>query len=201
GFNPNIVVAGYKKELLLNHLEGNNAVEIAVQEEQKGTAHAVMQVTPLKDKLKENLIVLMGDVPLLSQKTIQQLVDVHTKNNAIITVLTAQTEEPSGYGRILKNSKGNVVGIVEEKDCTAEEREIKEINSGIYIFNTSYLFDNLSKINNVNKQNEFYLTDIVKIASDEGQVISSFCVDDVMEITGVNSINDLEQLQNHLNNQ
>ena len=132
-----VVVIGYKYKLLENHLKSYN-VELAYQLHQKGTGHAVIKTKSFFENYKGNILILSGDVPLLTKSTLEELYNHHIKNQAYATVLTAELEDATGYGRIIKNSIGNLKKIVEHKDATDEEKKVNEINSGIYIFSVSY---------------------------------------------------------------
>ncbi len=192
---PNIVIVGHKKDDVMQHLSKRKNILFAVQEEQKGTAHAVEQAEPFQNKLADTVCVLMGDVPLLKAETISHLLAHHHEKNAVVSILSACFENPFGYGRIVCNNKGDVLKIVEEKDCTDKERKIKKINSGIYCFQTSFLFDKIKTIENENKQAEFYLTDMVEIAVKEGKTVSEYTVANNIEVAGVNSAEDLRTLE------
>jgi UDP-N-acetylglucosamine pyrophosphorylase len=188
-----ITIVGFQRESVYTHLETvAPAVEFAVQDPQLGTGHAVMQAEPFLRRYEGDVIVLSGDVPILRKETIQKLIDYHRDNNAAGTILTAQLEDPTGYGRILRSKSGYVVGIMEHKDATDEQRTIKEINSGIYIFDTRYLFLALQHINPHNAQNEYYLTDVFGHFWKQKLVVAAMLTDDANEIRGVNT---LEQLQ------
>lgn len=188
-----ITIVGFQRESVYTHLETvAPAVEFAVQDPQLGTGHAVMQAEPFLRRYEGDCIVLSGDVPILRKETIQKLIDYHRDNNAAGTILTAQLEDPTGYGRILRSKSGYVVGIMEHKDATDEQRSIKEINSGIYIFDTRYLFTALQHINPHNAQNEYYLTDVFGHFWKQKLVVAAMMTDDANEIRGVNT---LEQLQ------
>ncbi|HTR81271.1 MAG TPA: sugar phosphate nucleotidyltransferase [Bacteroidota bacterium] len=188
-----ITVVGFQRESVIAHVRKvSPMVEFAVQDPQLGTGHAIMQAKmPLHD-FEGNVLVLSGDVPLLRQESANDLITFHHTSQAVATILTADLEEPTGYGRILRDEAGHVVGIVEEKDATPAQRKVQEINSGIYIFDSVRLFEALSHINAKNAQGEYYLTDVfgyfwaqhLKVAAKKGAQFN--------ELRGINT---LEQLQ------
>ncbi|MEL1134836.1 bifunctional UDP-N-acetylglucosamine diphosphorylase/glucosamine-1-phosphate N-acetyltransferase GlmU [Desulfitobacterium sp. THU1] len=160
-------------------------VEIVVQEEQLGTGHAIMQVIPHCHEV-DHIIVLSGDQPLIRPETLQKLMDVHRSSQAAATILTAAFANPFGLGRIIK--EGDVfLRVVEEKDATAEERLIKEINTGTYCFNVAKLREALKNITPKNVQGEYYLTDVFALFHSQGDVVQTYCTEDVHEALGINS--------------
>lgn len=179
-----ITVVGHGAEKVKSELEGR--CEFVLQEEQLGTGHAVLQAKERLSKEKGHTLVVCGDTPLLTAETIQALVDKHIEENAKVTVLTAVTENPEGYGRVIRNDKGYVEKIVEHKDATPEERKVKEINTGTYCFDNESLFQALEKVTNENAQGEYYLPDVIEILKNEGQRVSAFCTEDFSETLGVN---------------
>lgn len=184
------VVIGHGGETVQAALSGSDIVWVK-QAEQKGTAHAVMQALPyLEDH--SPVLVLYGDVPLIRVETLKQLI-VSSENG--LAVLTAQAKNPQGYGRIVRNHEGRFTRITEEKDATDIEKNITEINTGILIAPTASLRHWLSRIENHNAQGEYYLTDIVGLATAEGVVVKSFCVEDFHQTEGVNNKRQLAQLE------
>ncbi|MFZ0388929.1 MAG: sugar phosphate nucleotidyltransferase [Calditrichia bacterium] len=186
-----VVIIGHKKEMVMEALKSRN-VEFIVQAEQLGTGHAVQQTAALFKEYEGDVLVLSGDVPLLSPATLQQLLDIHQKERPIASLLTAELDDPSGYGRILRNRGGFVERIVEHKDADEVVRKIKEINVGIYIFKAKPLFETLPQINNENSQGEYYLPDVVKIYVDRGEKVAAVVAVHPDETHG---INDVEQLK------
>ncbi|AKP67084.1 bifunctional UDP-N-acetylglucosamine diphosphorylase/glucosamine-1-phosphate N-acetyltransferase GlmU [Companilactobacillus ginsenosidimutans] len=158
----------------------------ALQEEQLGTAHAVLQAEKdLGDKDGMTLIV-SGDTPLFTADTFQKLFDYHEKQNAAVSILTAHAQDPFGYGRIIRDQKGNVSKVVEQKDASEEEKAIQEINTGVYCFDNKMLFENLHSVNNDNAQGEYYLPDVVSILKSQGEKIVAYQMSDLSESLGVN---------------
>lgn len=189
GSENNILILGHKKEEIINVLE---EVDYVVQGEQLGTGHAVMQA---HDKLKDHkgtVMVLCGDTPLLKEETLENLYKEHKKSGAVTTILTSIYENPFGYGRIVKDGD-DVLAIVEEKDATEEQRKIKEVNAGVYCFESKELLDALSKITNDNKNGEYYLTDVIGINVSQGKKVKTFILEDKNEILGINSKVELEK--------
>lgn len=184
-----VIVVGYKKEMVIEAL--GNDYTYAVQEEQKGTGHAVQMTAPEFEGYDGDVIILYGDMPLFQEETYQKLLEEHQKQGADCTILTSVTDEKMAYGRIIRKD-GNIVDIVEEKDCNPEQKEIKELNVGVYAFKAPALFENLSKLKNDNAQGEYYLTDIPKILISEGHRIASYTTYNSEEIHGVNTPEDLE---------
>ena len=190
-----VIVAGYKREMVFESL--GDKYTYAVQEEQKGTGHAVMMAKDAFEGYTDDVIILYGDMPLLKKDTYKNLISAHKQSGADCTILTATTEESLPYGRIIRVD-GNVTDIVEDKDCTPEQKKIKELNVGVYVFKAPSLFSNLDKLKNNNAQGEYYLTDIPKILIEQGKKISSYTTTDVSEIMGVNTPDDLLFCENIL---
>ncbi len=186
-------VVGFKKELVINHINNPN-IEYIEQKKQLGTGHAVLQLdNPLYGK-NGHLLILYGDVPNIKHSTLSPIVDEHIKENADVTMITAILEDPTGYGRIIRDQSGNLIKIVEEKDCNKSEKAIKEINPGIYIFKISKLFKNLKKVKSNNESKEYYLTDVIELINNSGTVKTKK-IDNPKEIMGINTIKQLELLQ------
>jgi bifunctional UDP-N-acetylglucosamine pyrophosphorylase/glucosamine-1-phosphate N-acetyltransferase len=185
GCTRKIVVVGSGREnveIYLSKLE----VTFVHQAERLGSGHAVM-VCDEEIHPDEDVLILCGDTPLIQGKTLQKLIDAHKKNNNACTVLTAELEEPFGYGRIVRDASGNVLKIVEEKDADTAVKQIKEINSGIYCFKGDLLKTYLKKIDNNNSQNEYYLTDMLELLNAAGFPVGTAVVDDFDDLRGVNS--------------
>lgn len=195
-----ITVVGNKREIVMHYLRDTfgDDVVFAVQEEQFGTGHAVLQTEELLSGFDGEVLVLSGDVPILTEKTMLELVDLHYRSKAIATVLTAKIDDPTGYGRIIHFPDGSVECIVEEKDASAEQKRINEINSGIYLFNGKELFKALHHVNANNSQHEYYLTDVLGYFADHGMKISALVARDFNEIRGVNTPEQLSEIESLL---
>jgi len=189
------IVVGYKKDLVINLIPEKENIIFIEQKEQLGTGHAVMMCKEAFQGFFGVIFILCGDVPLLRHQTLEKMLKQHILNNANCTVLTAIMEDPAMYGRIVRNKQGNVDGIVEFKDADDSIRKIKEINTGIYCFNAADLFNALSKIDNNNKQQEYYLTDTIKILNSCGKKVISVVLEDLLEVSGINSREQLQALE------
>lgn len=177
-------VLGHESELVSRHLGAS--VGTVIQEEQLGTGHAVKQFESQLQDLDGQTIVICGDTPLISAETISGFVAHHNNTGAKATVLTAHTNTPYGYGRIIRNSAGTVNHIVEEKDATVEERTVGEINTGTFIFDNKALFGALKSVTNDNAQGEYYLPDVLKILREENETVEAFLCENIDETIGIN---------------
>ena len=182
-----LFVVGYKKEQIEEYFKDN--VDYIEQSVQMGTGHAIM-IT--KDYINEedNVLILCGDTPLIKKETIKRLIDENSKKDAVI--LTSIVDNPYGYGRIVKDSKGNFDKIVEEKDATNEQKNIQEINAGMYLVKGTLIKENIEKLTNDNSQKEYYLTDLFELLKKQNKDIATFLIDK-QEILGVNSRVQLEE--------
>jgi len=178
-----VVVTGHGAETVEALLDG---VEYVRQDRQLGTGHAVMCA---RDALEPtgSLVVLSGDSPLIRPQTISALVAARERSGAAVAVLTAHMDDPTGYGRIVRDAEGGVARIVEQKDCTPEQCAIDEVNTGTYCFEAAALFEHLDRLGTDNAQGEFYLTDMVALFEEEGLAVAALTVDDPLETLGVNS--------------
>jgi bifunctional UDP-N-acetylglucosamine pyrophosphorylase/glucosamine-1-phosphate N-acetyltransferase len=173
----------------------DNRIKFAYQDEQLGTGHAIMQTQEHLKNFEGNVLILSGDVPLLKYETVTKFMDYHNSNNFKASLISAIFENPYGYGRIIRDKDGTFTDIIEEKDSSAEVRKIKEINSGIYIVDCKLLFEALKTIKTDNSQGEYYLTDIFDYFRDNGIKTGAIPVDNSIEITGVNTIEQLKELE------
>ena len=160
--------------------------EYVLQQEQLGTAHAVQQAEGQLGDLEGTTIVVCGDTPLIRSETMDALIEHHKKSEAKATILTAVTENPTGYGRIIRAENGQVLRNVEQKDATVEEQQVTEINTGTYCFDNKSLFEALKKVRNDNAQGEYYLPDVIGILQGEGALVSAYATDDFSETLGIN---------------
>ena len=195
GVGQPIVVLGYQGEAVREALQHVPGVQFAWQREQLGTGHAVQMALPLLEKEEDDVLILYGDVPCLSLATLQHLRVVHETAKNTLTLLTAVLDDPKWYGRIIKDNKKQLLAIREAKDANAKELQIKEINSGIMLVQSSFLRTALQQLVPKNQQGEYYLTDIVEIAVQERKRVGTVIVDDSREIQGVNSLEELEEAQ------
>jgi bifunctional UDP-N-acetylglucosamine pyrophosphorylase/glucosamine-1-phosphate N-acetyltransferase len=180
------LVIGHQADALRAALLTHSNLSFVVQEPQLGTAHALLTTAPAFRGATGTLVMLSGDVPLLSAKTLKTLIDRHESAGAAVTVVTAIVDEPQGYGRIVRSGQ-QIARIVEDRDASPAEREIHEINSGIYAFTLDGLFEALSDIASENAQGEYYLPDIVALYRKRGLGVETMTVDDADEIRGINS--------------
>lgn len=192
GVSDIVAVVGYQKEEVMAVL--GDTVKYAFQEEMLGTGHAVMQAKEYLQGKKGRVLVLNGDVPLLRPETLNKLLEKSIENKEYATLLTAIYDNPYGYGRIIRDEGGNVSAIVEEKDTTEDQKEIKEINAGIYCFDIEELMSALDEIKPNNSQGEYYITDVIEIMNKKGLKTGAVVVEDNTEILGVNDRIQLEML-------
>jgi UDP-N-acetylglucosamine diphosphorylase/glucosamine-1-phosphate N-acetyltransferase len=195
---PIISIIGYGRDAVSAYLsEKFPEAKIAIQEEQLGTGHAVQQAERELDGFNGDLLILSGDVPLLTSKTASRLIEHHRECKEAATVLTVHMPNPTGYGRILRNEKGRLKTIVEERDATPEERKIEEVNTGIYVFNSDVLFNVLKRIDRKNAQGEYYLTDTFKLIIEQfgPDAVAVVSTNDPIEVSGVNTKEQLAALE------
>lgn len=191
-----VVVIGYKKDMVIDTVPANDKIKFVEQIEQNGTGHAVMVTEKEFKEFRGDIFVLCGDVPLLRHQTLKKMLQHHRKKNAACTVLTAVMNDALRYGRIVRNKDNNVQRIVEFKDATDQEKQIMEINTGIYCFDAQSLFLALEKVTNNNNQKEYYLTDTLEILNKEKKLVTSVILEDMIEASGVNSRKQLSDLEN-----
>lgn len=194
GSSKIVLIVGHEKELVIESTK-NRDVEYVFQEQQLGTGHAVQQAESQLVNFNGHVLILSGDVPLLTTNTLKNLIDLHKRNNPIASLLTANMEDPAGYGRIIRNKDGFVSKIVEHKDADERILKIKEINVGIYLFKSKELLNTLPLLKNDNKQNEYYLPDVVKIYVDRGEKVAAQLSVDVNETHGINNEDQLKEAE------
>lgn len=193
GVKEVITVVGYQKEQIEEVLA--DSVKYAVQEEQLGTGHAVMQAAKLLEGRKGKVLVLNGDHPIMRPETLKKLVDVSNARGESATILTMVHDDILPYGKIIHDRDGRIQEIIEHKDCTVEQQQyIKEVNLGMYCFDIEELLKALKELKNDNAQKEYYLTDVIKIMYDKGLRTGSIVVSDNAEVLGVNDRMDLQVL-------
>lgn len=184
GVNDIVVILGHESDVVKERLPRDSM--IAMQTEQLGTGHAVkMAKEYINDE--DTIVVLCGDTPLIKEDTLKRLFAYHLENEYHATVLTTKVDNPTGYGRIIRDNNEDLLKIVEQKDANEEEKAVKEINSGIYCFNGKSLRESLDLIDNNNAQGEYYLTDTIYIMRDRGQKVGAYNGSTIEELMGVNS--------------
>ena len=186
-----IIVVGYKSGMVVDSLDDRSLIFVK-QKQQLGTGHAVMQCQSHID-IDSDVLVLYGDVPFITSATLSQLIISHRAERNDASILSSTLPDPTGYGRIIRDNSGNFIKIKEEKDANDEERKITEINTGICIFKGSALNDYITKLNNNNSQNEFYLTDIFSLLLNSGRSIGSTKLTNFREAIGINTQKELTE--------
>lgn len=194
GIKRTIVVIGHHGEEV-EALYSKGEVEFAWQQERLGTGHAVRQAGPLLQALQEQVLVLLGDAPCVRPQTIRDLLQLHNDSQAAATILSAEVDDPTGYGRIVRAADGSVDRIVEHRDADERIRAIREINSGMIAFRSELLWKYLERVGNDNVQGEYYLTDVISLLRDAGQKVMAHVAPDPREVLGVNSPDDLRLLE------
>lgn len=196
------VVVGHQAEAVdaavRSGVKTDDLVEFILQREQRGTGDAVMSARDALAGADSVLLILSGDVPLVREETLRKLLDHHNDSGATCSLLTVKLENPSGYGRIVRDDQSRFSRIVEQKDANADEKLIREINSGIYCFDTAKLFEALSQVKPTNQQQEYYLTDAPAILLAAGEKIEIFLTHDQREVSGINSRAELAEFENLL---
>jgi len=187
-----LVVVGHQRERVKAAFAGAG-VEWVEQVEQCGTGHAVIRAAPALAGFAGTLLVVCGDTPLLRAATLHELLEGHAASGAAVTVLSMRVPEPRGYGRILRDGQGGLAAIVEERDATAEQRRIDEVNSGIYAFRYPALAETLSSLTARNAQGEYYLTDTVALMGERGLGTAVVCAGDHRELLGINTVEQLAE--------
>ena len=193
-----VAVVGHQADAVRRVCERFGACCV-VQEPQLGTGHAVAQTETVLRAFTGDVLVLCGDVPLLRTTTLRRLLDAHRQQQAALTILTTHLDNPMGYGRVMRNDRGHVVGIVEERDATPSQRAVCEVNSGVYCLQAPFLFAALPGVGRNNAQGEQYLTDVVGLAVADGRPVARLATEPE-EILGVNTPADLVHLETLLRN-
>jgi len=200
GANPVHVVVGFGKDRLMEALRDDH-VSFVEQLEQLGTGHAAQCFARACPTPPAHLLVICGDTPLLSRETLQAMVETHLREKPACTMMTLDMAEPGGYGRILRDSASNVIGIREAKDCTPEQKNIREVNLAIYLFNGPELYKRLFNLTNRNNQKEYYLTDMVEMLTADGLRVLAVHERDEQSTLGINSRADLATVSGILRRQ
>ncbi len=190
-----VLVVGHGADLVRQTL--GDEVEYVTQAQQLGTGHALLQARAALEGRAEAILSLYGDMPLLTRETLQRLVATHQANDAAITMLTAISDDSMAFGRVLRDESGQVQRVVEEVDCTPEQKKIKELNCGIYCFRADWLWPRLPQIS-LSRKGEYYLTDMVEMATREGYRVEAIVLDDVREVIGINDRTQLAWAENVL---
>ncbi|MFH1897213.1 MAG: sugar phosphate nucleotidyltransferase [Candidatus Desantisbacteria bacterium] len=200
GIKKRVIVLGHQREQVAEFLK-YRGVEIAIQERPLGTGDAVKSAEQFFDKYTGDVLILSGDTPLISKNTVKRLVEVHHGSAAEATILTATMQNPTGYGRIIKDNEGYILRIVEERDADSKEKAIKTVNTGTYCFKAAALFSALKMVSSSNAQNEYYLTDVFEIINSQGGKIASVSADSPVEVMGINSRKELAVAEFHMRRQ
>lgn len=195
-----ITVVGYLSDYVINSIKSHhnveNQIEFVYQHEQKGTGHAVMQAKQILTTLNPELtLILCGDTPLITSDILNNLITTHQNNNYAATVLTTTIENPKGYGRIIRNNDNTLLQIIEERDADLETKKITEVNSGIYVFSTNMLLKVIDKLEDNNSQNEYYLTDTIKLLNNLNYKVGIYHESDSTLILGINNRFELLQVE------
>lgn len=184
--HKNVVVVGFANELVKEALK-DFKIDFALQEKRLGTGHAVLCTKSQFEECDGDVLVLVGDAPLLTRATLEKLIDRHRHQDASATVLTTKMKRPGGYGRILRHQDHTVLSIVEDKDANIYEKKITEINTGTYVFDCKDLFEALAKVEPNNEQGEYYLTDVIHIMVNEKKRVEAYISKDPAETMGINN--------------
>jgi UDP-N-acetylglucosamine diphosphorylase/glucosamine-1-phosphate N-acetyltransferase len=189
-----VAIIGHKREQVRDHLDGRG-VQFVVQDPPLGTGHAVLQAEPVLAGFVGDIVVLSGDVPLIQRKTLARLIEIHQQRRNAATVLTTIAENPTGYGRIVRDEAGAFKGIVEEREASAAIRQITEVNSGVYVFDSTQLFDYLKQVRPDNRKGEYYLTDLIEIMIRSGRHVEAHSLADFWEVRGINTKQELRDAE------
>ncbi len=190
-----IVVVGFGKDQVIEHLSKYIGLEFVEQDKQLGTGHAVQMTYQKLKEFEGNILVLNGDVPLISSESLKSFLDYHNKSGCGATVMTAEYDNPEGYGRIIRNTEGRLERIVEQKDASIEELSVNEINTGIIVFKSEPLFKFIFNLRSDNAQRELYITDMIEILSKNNVVLEAWKNPNSQETYGVNRPEQLKTLE------
>lgn len=197
----NVVVVGCGSDEVEKYLKNFDNVSCVLQKEQLGTGHAVSMALDYLKNYTGTVLVTCGDTPLLKSSTLAKMIEYHEQGNFDVTVMSAILDNPFGYGRIVRGASGNVDKIVEQKDCSDNQKQIKEINAGVYCFNWASVKNCFKELKNDNAQGEYYLTDVIFWANSKNKRTSAFTIDDENEILGINSRVQLAQATQIMKNE
>jgi bifunctional UDP-N-acetylglucosamine pyrophosphorylase/glucosamine-1-phosphate N-acetyltransferase len=200
GLDHTYLIVGHQREKVAGLVAGYG-VTCVVQEQQLGTGHAVLCAERELSAAGTTVLILSGDVPLIRAESLQAMLASHAENKPALTLMTTMLDFPANYGRIVRDSQGGLLEIVEEKDATPAQKTIREINAGIYCAEVPFLFEALKKVGNDNQQGEIYLTDIVKIAIDMGHDVDIYTGPGGAELLGINSRSELAAANKYLQHQ
>ena len=181
-----IVVVGFQADLVQDKFKAEDVIFV-LQKEQLGTGHAVLAARPALQGFHGSVLILSGDVPLLTEETVRRFLKAHRSRQAALSIMTVELENPKGYGRVFRNADGSLLRITEDKDLKPGEEKVREINTGIYCVDADFLFSALPRVTPQNAQKEYYLTDIVAQASAEEERVFPFLVNDSREVMGINT--------------
>jgi UDP-N-acetylglucosamine diphosphorylase/glucosamine-1-phosphate N-acetyltransferase len=198
-----IPIIGFQREIVSSFIEhyNNPTISCIVQEEQLGTGHAVNQAAHIFNDFSGYILILTGDTPLIKTSTLQTFINNFRTFpvDLAAATLSSFTSNPFGYGRIVRSEHGDFIGIIEEKDATDDQKKIEEINTGIFLVQSNKLFSALNKISNTNAQNEYYLTDIIKILICQGENVAAIPSRSFIEFQGINTLEELQLAQSTYN--
>lgn len=210
GLKKAIIIVGHKAEKVMEILDSelptpNSELKFVKQEPQLGTGHAVLCAENVLKAWKGDILILSGDVPLITKQTILGLLDLHAKKKAVISFISTVIADPSGYGRVMRDDNNSVIKIVEDKDASPEEKAINEINTGIYCIHASFLFSGLKNIKRENAQGEYYLPDLIEMAAKASQKVACLTHIEPAEVMGINNRIELaqanEEMRERINNE
>jgi len=192
GVNRCTIVVGYRGDQVRQAVDNLDHCNFVDQDQQLGTAHAVQMAQPVFTAMApRDVFVLAGDGPLIRPQTLSRLLDTHRTTNAAVTLATASLQDPKGYGRVIRSLDGSFQEIVEQKDATPEQLQIREINPSYYCFRSDLLFDALAKVSNTNAQGEFYLTDTPAVLKQDGHTVTLVEAVPPQDVLGVNNPQEL----------